>query len=408
MKPFLFILLTFKAFYLIAQGSDAQSHDQLESYSFNIIDGKLIGNGSAFLKEEMSKSQFTLLGEYHGSARISEFTSALIPILDSLKYKTIVLEVGRFAGEKLDYLSPNTQEELKSILDKYKFYDAYKNVYFPIPFFENIEDALFLKNCKKYKWKTLGVDQEYYDGLVMLFDMIFNNLSDDDQHKLKPIHQEVIDSLNQYYIQDYEEDISIMSQIKSSPLISKYFSALGTTEVNSNIITSIMETARIYESDWYSSYALRVKHMKSNLKKQLDKNNFDTQKDKLLAKMGAYHLSKGFSLWGTYELGNTLNEMASYHGNSALNIIFLSRYYTEKGQVKDLMDSDDPKNKRYNELRKFGKVDEWVVIDLRSELKKYISSSPKYSFNKYVEEYMKTYDLVVIPKMEIDATPITR
>lgn len=199
-----------------------------------------------------------------------------------------------------------------------------------------------------------------------------------------------------------------MARMENSAIISDYFTAVKNIAPNESIIEAIKHSATIYESEWFTSYNLRVQHMKDNLQSQLSEINFDLKHDKLLAKMGALHLSKGFSLWGTYEIGNTFNELASYYGNTALNIIFLSRYFEEDGTVKDLMDSKDKRNIRLNALRQHGKKDEWIVIDLKPMVRKYVSQTADYRFNKYVEEYLKTYDLVIIPKVEIDPTPLSK
>ncbi len=73
MKLPLYLLLTLVSLSIIGQDSTDLSYHKLDAYTFNIIDGQMFGNGATFLKAEMSKAQFTLFGEYHGSARISEF-----------------------------------------------------------------------------------------------------------------------------------------------------------------------------------------------------------------------------------------------------------------------------------------------------------------------------------------------
>ena len=77
----------------ISNAQDSLSAKQLKplTYAFDIVEGKLIGEGEVFLKQEMAKAQFTMLGEYHGSMRISEFTNAIIPVLNNLNYKAMVL-----------------------------------------------------------------------------------------------------------------------------------------------------------------------------------------------------------------------------------------------------------------------------------------------------------------------------
>ena len=69
---------------------------------FDIQQGELTGEGASFLKNVMSKAQYTMLGEYHGSFRISEFTKAIVPYLDSQGYKTMILEVGPITGNLLN------------------------------------------------------------------------------------------------------------------------------------------------------------------------------------------------------------------------------------------------------------------------------------------------------------------
>lgn len=69
-----------------AKSQDSLTIAQLEpiTYAFNIEKGVLTGEGAEFLIKEMSISQYVMIGEYHGSYRISEFTSSIIPIFDSL------------------------------------------------------------------------------------------------------------------------------------------------------------------------------------------------------------------------------------------------------------------------------------------------------------------------------------
>src|SRR3712207_9532180 len=67
--------------------------------------------------------------------------------------------------------------------------------------------------------------------------------------------------------------------------------------------------------------------MKKNLAEGFAKLKFDLKKDKMLLKMGAVHTGRGFSDLSLFEIGNTLSELAAFHGNRSLHIVFGSRFY---------------------------------------------------------------------------------
>lgn len=118
--------------------------------------------------------------------------------------------------------------------------------------------------------------------------------------------------------------------------------------------------------------------------------------------MGGYHLSKGFSPLSLYEVGNTLNELAEYHGNSALNIGFMSRFYEEDSTLKDNSLSENRYFKNRKPLLQMGQKTEWVVIDLRKLRGGFFYYPQKFKLNTNIAELIQRYDLLVIPKTEIE------
>lgn len=411
-KPIIF----FTIFLAIIQAHNAYGQDSLSvaqlkpiTYSFDIENGKMIGDGKTFLSEELSKAQFTMIGEYHGSKRISEFTEAIIPILDSVGYKTMVTEVGPITGQILNDLNSNIQIRIESIIEKYKFVEEDGYVNTPFPFFENIEDANFLEEAKNRNWRIIGIDQEYYYSHQMLIDKMYNNLSSEKQLLNKELYEHVTDSITKYYIMDINGEMDLALSIKNSSILKDFTTTTSTTLQNDEIAEALYASNHIYflysNNQWFENNSTRIKYMKSQLRKQLQRNEFNLNKDKLLIKMGQYHLSKGFSPLGLYEVGNTLNEIAEYHGNTALNIAFSSRFYMEDGEVVDILESDNQYEQRLNDLNQMGEKDEWVVIDLRPMIKGHFYRPVKYKFNEHVEDLVKRYDLLVIPKIETEPTP---
>ncbi|MEM1320743.1 MAG: hypothetical protein AAGG75_10840 [Bacteroidota bacterium] len=411
--PLLLTFLSTLLLHLNLKAQDSLTFAQLEplTYSFNIENGKMTGEGATFLTEELSKAQFTMLGEYHGSKRISEFTEALIPLLDQAQYKTMVLEVGPITGELLNTMDVETEEALKEVHEKYmlKEEDGYVNT--PFPFFDHTEDAAFLTAAKKRGWQILGIDQEFYHSTVMLADKMYENLSDNLKGQHKALHQEVVDSLNLYYVNDLKEIRKFSIVVQHSPLIKTFLDKMSATQSeNAAIAEAFRASINIYylyaTRQWFENNQTRIKYMKKQLREGLAKKNFNIHEDKLLIKMGGYHLSKGFSPLGLYEVGNTLNELAEFNGHTSLNIAFSNRFYMENDTLVDVLVSGNKYQKRYKDFDQMGKKEEWVVIDLRPMVKGHYYRPVKYKFNKYIESFVKRYDLVVIPKTEMDPTPV--
>ena len=407
MKRYIHLILAV-VFTLMLHSQDSLSLKQLEpiTYTFNVIDGQLSGDGKVFLEHEMAKAQFTMIGEYHGSKRISEFTNAIILVLDSLGCKTMALEVGPITGQKLNALKGNMESKLKVLLQEYltRESDGYVNT--PFPFFDYKEDAKFLQTVKDKSWNLFGIDQEFYDGYVMLIDKMFENLPKDTKAQHLDLYSEVKSSLQKFYKDDQEDKQNLHVSLSNSELFKDFLQKMAMESKNIEIIEALKQSSAIYllynNRKWYENNATRIKYMKSQLRKGLTDLNFDLSKDKLLIKMGGYHLSKGFSPLSIYEVGNTLNEIAEYHGNTALNIGFMSRYSKDGEEITDNYTSDNRYYKDRKDLLQMGKKDEWVVIDLRQMIKGHFYYPKKYNLNPQLAELVQRYDLLVIPKIEVE------
>ncbi len=399
----------FLFYYSYAQDSLSVEHLKPFTYAFDIVDDKLIGEGGGFLKQEMEKAQFTMLGEYHGSKRISEFTNAIIPILNNLNYKAMALEVGPTTGKILNGLEGNVETELKVLHNEYltKESDGYVNT--PFPFFDYKEDAQFLKTAKDNSWNVFGIDQEFYDSYVMLSDHMFNNLTSVLKEQYREIYSKAISELKQFYINDREDKENLHVALSQSELFKDFITAMSSEPNNIEVIDALKKSSAIYmlynKRQWYENNTTRIKYMKRQLRKGLENIGFDLEKDKMLIKMGGYHLSKGFSPLGIYEVGNTLNEVAEFNGNAALNISFFTRFYMEDDQLKDNAYSENRYYKNHKALVSMGKKDQWVVIDLRPLIKGYHYYPKRFNLNRQLAELVERYDIIVIPKTEVEGIP---
>lgn len=407
----LILLLAFSSCNLCAQDSLTVELLSKITHEFSIENGQLVGTGAEFLKEETGQSQFTMIGEYHGSKKISEFTTALIPELKKHGYSTMGLEVGPISGQVLSELSSDpeqVQNNLKVLNEKYLYLED-GDAYGPIPFFENVEDADFLKQVSLADWNIIGIDQEFYFSFPMLLDSMYAHLPAEKKRELSETHTTVQDSVEHYFILDSNDGPALSISLTQSAILQDYLDQLSKIPENEEIATAFRKSIEIYklyaESKWFDNNKTRIQYMKQQLNKGLREKGFDIAKDKMLIKMGAYHLAKGITPLGFLEVGNTLSEIAAFHGNKSLNITFTNRYYMEEGKLVDIMDTENKFQKRYLHLAQMGQKDKWVVIDLRRLLKGIHYYPIRHLVNEQVSELINRYDILIIPPTETEPTP---
>jgi len=407
--PLLFTLCTF--FFLnYSFSQDSLSIKVLEplTHTFTIEDGRLKGTGADFLRKEIATAQFTMLGEYSDSKRISEFTRALIPEVDELGYKMIVLDIGPIAGNILNRMSKNPDavvNSLESLNQKYMIKEQ-GEIYTSIPNFEHEEDALIIKKAGEHGLSIIGIARESFDGLSMLIDEMFTNFSVEDQKKYQNIYEDGRNTLKKYYAERNGDLMKFPATVRESIPVKKFLVAAAAEVKNATIIEAFHYSLVLCEmyakKQFYDKNILQTKNEKRILRRELEAKGFDINKDKMLLKMDMDDLSKGFQGSTCYGVGNMVNELARYNDQKAFNIGFVKRYHQKEGQLIDqLQDVDDFTTKQLKAIMQMGQTDQWVVIDLRPLISGYYYWPQKYLVDRGIEDLMKRYDVVVIPKTEL-------
>ncbi|MEM9886295.1 MAG: hypothetical protein AAF849_10405 [Bacteroidota bacterium] len=402
---------------LFATNLKAQNKDSLKiedfqphTYYFTIEGGQFKGDGKSFLEAEAAKHQYVLLGEYHGSAQISKFTESLIPVLAKNNFNTFALEVGPISGQILAELSKNADATTRRLHDFNSQYyvDEEGDYYNAIPFFRHKEDANFLSKAAEYDWNLLGLDQEFIFGYFPLIDRIFSNLNQQQKKQIQAQYLEVKDSLNAYYALESSGEGDLATLVYQSKLIEDFLQKTSTRNTeNQAIADAIRATTEIYYYNSTRKYlkcnSTRIDYMKQNLRKGLERINFDIRKDKMLLKMGGIHTARGFSWLALYEIGNTLNELANYHGNTTLHISFNSRYWEEDGKIVDGLADKEGYTYRYKDFLQMAKKDQWVILDLRP-MKYKMFYSRNFLVSDLVKDVFEQHDLIILAPTEREAT----
>lgn len=410
--PFLFFASAVFCFAQEKQLLTAKDLEQNTRY-FEIVDNKLVGDGAKFLTDEIKQSQYVLLGEYHGSLRISEFTKAVIPIFHDAGCRTFGLEIGPVSAEILSELSSDSGQTISNLKNfNSNFYVATKRRTFtPIPFFANVEDAEFLVETRKRNWNLLGLDQEFSFSYIPLIERMYKNLKPKNKTELKQLYEQVTNSIKTFYEANVKDGKSQYKAILESKEVNEFLdSAAKENPKNKRIAEAIKFTTEIYYMNddqirkYYDANNGRVNYMKKNLSEGFAKLKFDLKKDKMLLKMGADHTGRGFSDLSLFEIGNTLSELAAFNGNSSLHVEFGSRYYTENGKEVDALSDTKGFLYRYQALLQMAQKDKWTVIDLRP-LRKNVFYRRQFNLDSIVLEIFKNQDLYIIPPIDKEPSP---
>jgi hypothetical protein len=384
---------------------------------FQIVDGKFGSEGMKYLTDEFGKHQFVLLGEYHDSPRISEFTGALIPILHQNGLRTFALEIGPVSAEMLNEMATRPDklaESLNALNSRFVFKDGRRS-FTPIPFFSNVEDAAFLRQAADRRWKLIGLDQEFSFGYAALMERMYANLGPGKREELREPYARVIKLMKELYAEDLKPvsgarpGNDLYSRMLSSSEVNAFLDkASAGNAKNRSIAAAIRRSAEIYRNNatrkYYAANSGRIAYMKERLREGFVSSGFDARKDKMLVKIGGVHAGRGFSPLSLFEIGNTLNELAESGGKTSLHVNFGSRYYTEGGSVVDSLSDKASYSYRFFGLAQMAKKDQWTVIDLRP-LREVVFYHRRFKIDEVLLDLFRRYDLYIIPPAESDPTP---
>lgn len=383
------------------------------TYYFDVTDSGLTGDGAKFLLKEFRINQFVLLGEYHGSKRISEFTGAVIQPLHEAGFRHFGLEIGPVSAEILSELSSVpalTKARLNTFNSKYLATRGDRS-FTPIPFFSYEEDADFLTEATKLKWALVGLDQEFSFSYVPLFDRIYSNLPAKRKARLRTQYEAVLTEIASIYRDDAARTKNAYIAISGSTTISSFLEAAAQGNARNKAIADALRlTTDIYKNNantirkYYLANDTRIKYMKKNLAQGFSRSGFRLDRDKMLLKMGAVHTGRGFSPLSLFEIGNTLSELAEFNGNSSLHVYFTSRFYIENGKEIDALSNQTGFDYRFKALLQMGKRDKWTVIDLRP-MRESVFYHRIFEIDEVVREIWKNHDVVIIPPTDSDPTP---
>lgn len=404
------IAILFFLFFSITKvvGQDSLTLEVMQplTHYFTIENGQLVGDGAEFLKREMTNSHIIMLGEYYPSARIPEFSNAIISDLDKLNFKNLILGTGPITTKIISNLSSDSEPFPKKLNQLHRKYLMEKNgkFYTPFPDFKTIESSQFVQSARKHNWSISGIGKESYSGFKMLLDEMYFNLSKSDKQHFQKLYQATTDSIEQFYKTHFPDLLPFSSALKQLDLLDEFLIKMAQTPENIELVAAFefsLNTCWLQANkDFFAKNKKRVQIEKQLLRDALSSTGFDFNNDKLLIKMHQESLTKGISVDLFYEVGSTLFELAEYHNRKSLTIGFAQRFVKENDQEKDLLLSENINSLRLKNLIKLGEKKKWTIIDLRPMMEGFYYWPQKYLINEWVEDIIKRYDLLIIPPTE--------
>jgi len=381
------------------------------SYSFDIENGELVGEGAAMLTKAISNSHLFMLGNNSRNKMEADLELALSRVLNQNNYKTMIMEVGPASAQIVNRMTSDSSEVVESfkrLNQKYHF-DGGGSQFMPIPDLKYLGACQLVEYAKANDWTIDGIGVDYWVGYEMLVDELYNNLPVANQqlhHDSYKSTSDLVGSLlKSVEEQTYDDVRKLILSLKNSDMFINYIEEMSAYDINKKIVQYFRFSLDYWlmygNQEGFKKNKLSDKRNKVLMRDIVDKIDFDFSKDKMFVKMWRNHLVKGLTPNGNYGVGNMLMELADYHGHNSLSIGVLGRYMIEEDGVKDILDTPGRRVGIYDPLIALGQKDKWVLIDLRPFTEVFYWGN--YIQTKEMWTMMRRYDMIIIPKADSKA-----
>ncbi len=399
---------------IILQSQDSITVEVLQkySYTFDIKNHEFHGEGATIIHDAIANAQITMLGNNSRNKQEELLDLALIKILDENGYHNMIMELGPASGSIINNLSnepSETVERLKKLNQEY-FFETETTQLMPVPDLKYLGTAEMIQSIKEQSWTLSGIGTDSWTSYRMLIDEMYHKLPDDQQKLLKRKYQSSILLIDQLYKemegQSSNEILQLTNGIKSSDDITSFLHQASKFGINKMLVESFqfsLDYWHMYgKKEFYKKNKLDAQRNKQLLRAYVAQQSFDLSQDKLFVKMWRGHLTNGLTSRGFYGIGNTLMELASYHGNTSLSIGVLGRYQIKDGVTTDILDDGGFISPLHRSFISLGQKDQWVLIDLRAFTKAFYYGN--YHTPLELQMMMGRFDMILIPKTDSKAT----
>ena len=362
-----------------------------------LANGRLDGPGAAWIARESEQAQFVLVGEDHGMADIPQFATALWNAAGAHPFDQLVVEAGPYASTVMSDLRDD-----KGL--------AALNARYPtaIPFFNWREDGAMVANALRDGNGALcGIDQEFVLSGRLLFRRLADMTRNADARALAIAYAERDEALYRDMVAKRNPELSLFSQLEAADfarLKQAFVHDADALAMLADIETSV-EIYRLQQTDSFRSNAMRSALMKRNLMRCLRADATKTTPPRALFRMGAFHVGRGLSPTGLFDVGNLASELAQSNGMRSLHLLVVAAD-GEANRWFPFADEDAAKHAPYHgndELDVVGALpllevadhEHWTLIPLAS-LRSTSAAPLRRAGGERFETLVNAYDAVVV------------
>ncbi len=278
----------------------------------------LSGIGGDRLRSEIGNAQFVALGEDHGFADAPLLARALATEMRSSGGSVFhAAEIGPFTAKWLRQKFGNqpTNEGLRSIAA------AIKGKGLAMPFTSNVEDSMLAADFfdKKGKSRLWGIDQEFIGAPMILLDWLAMHARDPEMRKmLSDTRDTDRKALAQLAFGD-----AWLGKVQADDL-EVIANGFGQQRELLPLVRAFAASAEIYQLNEKGAYQASNEYRSALMQGYfLDQYRKAGPSARVLLKMGAYHLGRGTTPVGIYDLGSLLPGLAAANGKRSVHIAFV-------------------------------------------------------------------------------------
>ncbi|MEZ5417341.1 MAG: hypothetical protein R2708_08355 [Vicinamibacterales bacterium] len=303
-----------------ASGAQAPSLDEtLASVRRPIAlrDGRLDGPGGELLRAALRATPYVLVGEDHGLAEIPAFSAAVFRELAARGVRDLVLEVGPEAGRRLTRAvnAADPDAEIQRWVRQYPF---------SLAFYDLVQEFQFLRQARAAAGPGLritGVDQELMGASRMLLESVAAR--DDALPGLLALEQQ---AYARAVASGNPLDLFMLTGPADALGALRDRLARATPARDAGLVTSLLESRRIYELNAQSGYQSNLTRAALMKRYYVEQTPPDLRAapPPTLFKFGAYHVMKGLNLLESREIGNYVAEVADGRGTPSLHILVMA------------------------------------------------------------------------------------
>ena len=286
------------------------------------FDGEYIdGPGGERVLNAARAAQFVLVGEDHGFAEVPQFTRALQRALAPEGFRHLVLEIGPLSAARVEGALRRDPAALARLEKETPFW---------LPFLGWREDAALAAAAvagTSEGHALWGVDQEFILSPRVHFARLVALAPDAKARRLAQDYLQRETAAYQRMVRQHDPDAAQLTRLGDKEFEALRQAYTGASPEAFVIIYLLDSSAAIYRAQRtapFDSNRERSRVMKFQFMARYREAAASEGTPRVLFRMGAYHMGRGLSATGQFDLGNLASELAESNGGRSYHLLVLA------------------------------------------------------------------------------------